>query len=403
MSLVNGRMNYVHLGLVLVLIGVIGGVIGLATQEEATPVAEQEAVQFNAGSLGRLQPTESAFRHVAAGSKAEVVSRITLAEGGKRLRVGAQSPLLRNPAAVALSLTDPSGHVVTGGNDLLSTELVVPNPRAGDWVIRVLREPSETPVRLRARLEDENNLRTKNQLPNLQAVPPFDFKRHLPGHGREKSCWPYERRVWKVDRCLRFSFGIANVGDDAFTIQRGASKVRRDGRLPIRQALPSGVILAGVAELHRVHAHLRIEGLVKIELFRREDGALVSAARSRKLGFCLDDLTFATWRRFAGEGRRAPSGGCDASTRTVMGLSAGWLEIYSWEILENFVEAPAPKGIYVLRVSVDAKDLFRESDNSDNVGYSVVRIGGTGVRLLERGVGYGPLDPAKRVTRGPWN
>ncbi|MDQ3951516.1 MAG: hypothetical protein M3279_00935, partial [Actinomycetota bacterium] len=84
-----------------------------------------------------------------------------------------------------------------------------------------------------------------------------------------------------------------------------------------------------------------------------------------------------------------------------IGLSAGWGDIYTAGLSDNYVDFGLNgNGLYVVQVKADVDGTIRESNENDNFGYSLIEVSGLSVGLLERGRGRSPWDPKKVVVRG---
>ncbi len=81
-----------------------------------------------------------------------------------------------------------------------------------------------------------------------------------------------------------------------------------------------------------------------------------------------------------------------------MRLSAGWADVYSWALPGNFVDfGTNGDGLYVVVSEADPDNVVLESDDSDNAGYALIRVKGSEVDILERGLGFSPWDSHKEV------
>ena len=88
------------------------------------------------------------------------------------------------------------------------------------------------------------------------------------------------------------------------------------------------------------------------------------------------------------------------STNMRIGLSRGWADIYTAELSDNYVSFGAGDGLYLVRVWADPDDHIVETNERDNVAYSLIRVEGDAVELLERARGTSPWDPDRVVLRG---
>jgi len=82
-----------------------------------------------------------------------------------------------------------------------------------------------------------------------------------------------------------------------------------------------------------------------------------------------------------------------------LGLGTGWGDIYVYGLDGNYVEfGENTDGLYVVRSIADAFNDVLETDESDNQGYAYIKVSGNNIKVLERGHGSSPWDPAKRPT-----
>src|SRR3954471_5489197 len=104
---------------------------------------------------------------------------VQLPQGGARLRVGIDTP--HRTDSFALEVLDPSGAVASSAalSNQFDTEAFVKDPAAGRWTVRVIPQGVDHAFfRLRAKLEQTGPGPPAGHvplLPNLKAVPPFEF------------------------------------------------------------------------------------------------------------------------------------------------------------------------------------------------------------------------------------
>jgi hypothetical protein len=283
------------------------------------------------------------------------------------------------------------------------------------------------------------------QLPNLQVDPPWEvgFRAPLPAippgplhlsgfmtelgiHGTDAelaglnpdSCSYDETIESTLDtHCLRFSTGIPNFGDGPFTIWGTIDPTdpEGDGALsgPLNQRVYNSDgsyndAQAGSYQFHPIHFHLHVTNLAEFRLFRvvgdqlAPDGSMVEMGQGLKEGFCLVDVKMATFTQFI-QGIPNPQGDClphpdQSDLSFTEQITRGWEDVYDWQTPGQYIDFENnPDGLYVIQMKINTQGQFRESNYSDDVGYTLVRVTGDKVETLERGRGNSPFDPNKQV------
>ncbi|HVL64530.1 MAG TPA: hypothetical protein VM573_05090 [Actinomycetota bacterium] len=337
----------------------------------------------------------------------------------------------------ALQVIRPDGKVAgESASGPYTYEVVVEDAVPGTWRARVVPlSVQDWKIRLRAKLEpkSERSKRSGALLPNLRAVPPFEFTFTAPlttyGPGitaagvTPLSCSPLDSVVDTPKRCLRFSAGPENAGRGVFAISARAGEGTPAQKPAYQLLLDSGgtrvvrELEAGQFEFHGSHTHWHFAGYLTYELLHVEGASddepfphprrvvLVPSSVGRKVGTCPVDERMADWRRFFQATQYAYVGDCFSTSRPSMGLSPGWGDFYEWQRFEQYVEFPRPvlgdpDGYYVLRVTVDSEGRIRETNERDNASYAYLRVEGDDVRIVERGYGGDPWDPRRVVEAG---
>lgn len=381
------------------------------------PVAMLAPSSNAAPASATLKPGQAAFWN----GSGDRDYRIDVRPGGWRLRVAWDIGNFREGATG--QLFDPEGDPAgtLGGYD--SGEAYVLNPAPGAWTLR-MNSGAQT-YRMRAKLETAPVKPKKPQrlLPNLRLVPPHEFTFTGPvGYGAASvaispvtTCSGYETTEEKGVRCLRFSLGPANVGNGPLQLVFPGNEglvtpgkatqlvTWTDGRIEER---PAGEFL-----YHKTHAHYHHSGFGSLELLKVTDpkrGTMVKVGTGPKQGFCTGDIKISEWEVFGGV-QDSSNSEClnnaglvySPTSGTMMGLSPGWADLYSWEQDGNYVEMGLTNGdgLYVVRSTADALNHVLESDERDNTSYAYIRITGTSIQVIERGRGQGPWDRHKVVTR----
>jgi hypothetical protein len=348
------------------------------------------------------------------------------------LRVGFDTPMRDDNFEIIV--TDPNGVATRATNpNSYSVELLFAHPATGRWSIRIAPYSAEqAPFRVRAKLESVHYRPTPDAngylLPNLQVTrmwefgfiapanplnglfPPDDTNPPLDIAGvRPVSCAADETVDDGSNRCLRYSFGLANVGDGVFDVRwMGGDRLsdhdmvqclqRGDGTT---EAHP-----AGTGSWHWTHGHWHYLDIIRIELDRvAAPGLLEPVGDGKKLGYSPADQGMPQWDRFvqAPAGTSGSAGNCRAGADNRLGMSAGWGDTYRYQRPGNYANfADAGDGEFVVRTIADPLDHVREADETDNVSYAHIRVAGVDVQLLEFGRGASPWDPNKVVIPDWW-
>lgn len=143
----------------------------------------------------------------------------------------------------------------------------------------------------------------------------------------------------------------------------------------------------GGFELHPEHNHFHFNEFARYELRKvRRNGRVNYSdsgllALSDKVSFCLLDST-----QVRDDARPVPTYlGC---TVTREGISAGWADIYGWDLAGQQMKPPGgvQDGRYALVISLDYAGRLWESDDGNNVVEVIVEIsnGATQAAIVER-------------------
>jgi hypothetical protein len=369
--------------------------------------------------------------------------------GGRRLRVAYDTPSREN--SFDLELTAPDGTVTTtSGSNVFDAEALAAKPAAGDWRVRVIpRGATHALVRMRAKLEAAPEPKPAGAtplLPNLKAVPPYEFGFVAPANPANAAyppdtvnpplsaagVAPMECTIDEMapitlggggaTSCLRFTSGPMNVGDGpflktfAFASDAAASRLHADGpyiRGDSRQIIVNAdgkewTRPAGTYSFHTTHAHFHDDGILTYELFKVDGATLTPAGNGTKSGFCPADQLMGRWRSFAqdrpgdyGDGDTATGSCYGAADDGLLSLTRGWGDVYRWQRPGQYVEwGNNTDGLYVVRATVDQSNTTLETNEHDNSAYAFIRVTGRRVDELERGQGLSPFDPEKIVFTG---
>ncbi|HVM10843.1 MAG TPA: plastocyanin/azurin family copper-binding protein [Actinomycetota bacterium] len=347
--------------------------------------------------------------------------------GAARLRVALDASK-RNDGFL-LQVTSPGGASQSATNsNRWNSELFFSNPGTGVWTILVRPVSAEhAEFGMRAKLEREIPARVADENgllpPNLRPTAPFELGFEGPalfpangpfiapddanppagvaGHGAY-SCTPDETLDGEAIRCLRFSFGLSNVGPGPFVI-RGDGGNSTDVR-PLFQCVEraDGSALsrpAGSQQFHPQHLHNHYLDLIELDLQRADPqaGTMTPVGDGRKLGYSPIEQAIGDWYAFdqiPGTNNLACAGGDRR-----FALSIGWGDGYRYQRIGNFVDFGTNlDGHYVVRLKIDPLNHVLESDERDNIAYTYIRVSQLDrIEILEYGRGEGPFDPNKQV------
>ena len=307
--------------------------------------------------------------------------------GGWRLRVALDRP----DADVPMTAQVEGGRTLDIPIGLYSDEVFLEPPHAGTYKVTV---NGEGRFRMRAKLEREPvaPALAVPELPNLQAMPPWDLTfafpvtngttdppQSLPTPGGRVGCHAEEL---PAVRCLRMAFGVRNTGRGPMDLFLGEGGETEDRPLIQRIHHSDGSTTdrdAGKAVFHTSHAHYHHDSAIGLELLKMDGTA---AAPVHLKGFAHRNELLREWTMFH------PTWNTEG-----FGLTAGWGDYYEWDRPGNFIDFGLnPDGRYVLRLTADPVGGILESNEADNAGYSVVEVAGDQVTLLESGRGSGPWD-----------
>jgi hypothetical protein len=133
------------------------------------------------------------------------------------------------------------------------------------------------------------------------------------------------------------------------------------------------------------HDHWHVRDLENFELTRLDNGRLVGTGA--KHGFCFfDNFPYGSSNPASYTPSTACGGGSSA-TQTVMGLSAGWGDIYGRNLPDQYIDITGlTSGRYRLTATADASDWFLESNNANNFSWIDIQLKFNKVSI----VAYGP-------------
>jgi hypothetical protein len=369
--------------------------------------------------------------------------------GGYRLRVAYDTPSRED--SFDLQVIAPDGTVTTeSGSNVFDAEAFVDKPAAGTWKVRVIpKGATDALVRLRAKVESTPEPKPAGStpmLPNLKAVPPFEFGFVAPANPANAAYPPdtvnpplsvagQQPMECTVDEmapitlggggaysCLRFTSGPINAGDGPFLkefkfvsdlanqrMHTDGPYIRGDSRQIIVDADgKEWTRPAGTYSFHMTHAHFHDDGILTYELFKVDGATLTPAGNGTKSGFCPADQLMGQWRQFRqdksgdfGDGDTATGNCYGAADNGLLSLTRGWGDVYRWQRPGQYVDwGNNTDGLYVVRATVDKSNTTLETNEDDNAAYAFIRVTGRRVDELERGQGMSPFDPNKIVFTG---
>ena len=205
-------------------------------------------------------------------------------------------------------------------------------------------------------------------------------------------CFTDERIRKGADRCLRFDGIVANFGSGPLELAyglstSGQSMIARqrlfysDGSFTDREATRT--------EYHPTHLHFHIDDFYIAELWKVSKRGRVKGdepvTASDKNGFCPEDSE--SIDEVESEPRHYSCFTEDErglGPQQVVGISAGWKDIYSWNLPDQFVEiSGVPDGLYGLTLHLDPNDVFVEADENNNSVCVVLRLEGFKAELVD--------------------
>ena len=356
----------------------------------------------------------------------------TTTEAGERLRIGLDTPMRDDTFEV--HVTDPSGVVERAVNsNRYSIEFLLPNPAVGTYTITVAPVSAEyADFRMRAKLESVAHAPGSGEgdlLPNLRVTrlweftfaaplnplngifPPDDINPPMEVLGYQPmSCAIDEQLGYDgppASRCLRYSFGLANIGegnfDVRFTGDRGGEPApmtqcvqQRDGSPPVPRA-------AGTGSYHATHGHFHYDDIVHHTILRVvSPGVLEEVGTGLKIGYSPADQGMPMWHLFdqARAGTSGAAGDCTGGmSASRVGMSPGWGDAYRYQRPGNFVNFEgAGDGYYVVQTTADPEGVVAESNEDDNTSYAYIRVIGQQIDVIEAGLGTSPWDSQEVFT-----
>lgn len=245
--------------------------------------------------------------------------------------------------------------------------------------------------------------RARTLRPNLEPLAPYTFVSPSSGLDPtyvfggsfivEGGCSIDEVARKQAQRCLRFDSALANTGRgplevaylvDVDPAHPGPAAYQRtyrtDGSYKSRFAIET--------EYHPTHLHFHIKDMYLAKMWKVDRrGRAVGdkpVALSDKNGFCPEDSTpvqhepsSRRYSCFGGSGT-----GSDGALQ-VVGISAGWADIYPSYLPDQYIEIDGLKnGRYLFELEVDPNNVFVESSETDNRVCVLLSLSGSSASSL---------------------
>jgi hypothetical protein len=183
---------------------------------------------------------------------------------------------------------------------------------------------------------------------------------------------------------LRFSTVSWNAGAGPLELRAGGLVSTADG---LRQKVLQRVYLqghgytdhqAGFVVYHPEHDHFHFENYAAYQLLNAAPPHQPATPPGAKTTFCVMDTTRVT--RLPGAPKRAAYTTCGSQ---VQGMTVGWGDEYDYLLPGQELDVTGvPNGDYLLRITVDPKNLLRETSDLDNVSDLRIRLAGGTVTVL---------------------
>lgn len=234
---------------------------------------------------------------------------------------------------------------------------------------------------------------TGDRLPNLVALPPYDFHiatgaNLLPvPENPLVSCYAEEtvEDPAHPTRCLRFNQAIGNAGagplELAFAMQNAASQTEAERLLLQRIYDAEGTFREEPVdsyELHLAHGHVHYRGFGQSKLYpyvwgEGRAGEGVPARIGNKVGFCLIDVVMLDdyWTEPGNGARNYTFPGCnvprelddEGNVWMVMGVDVGWADVYNWHLADQYIDITGlANGLYEIEQLANPNALDGDED-----------------------------------------
>jgi hypothetical protein len=192
-------------------------------------------------------------------------------------------------------------------------------------------------------------------------------------------------------RCLRFDGIVANRGRGPFELAFEVDASQRRATATQRIFYADGTSLdrfATETEYHPTHLHFHVKDFYVASLWNSDEtGARIGVepvAVGDKSGFCPED---SAPLKDESEGNGHYSCFTDEERGVgpwqIVGISAGWKDIYRYELPDQYVEITGVEdGFYLLELRIDPNDVFTESNEKNNVTCALIELRGPNAALV---------------------
>lgn len=205
-------------------------------------------------------------------------------------------------------------------------------------------------------------------------------------------CFLDERIRKGAQRCLRFDGIVGNQGAGPLELAYTLDSSRRTVVAQQRIFSSDGTYrdrFATRTEYHPTHLHFHVQDFYVASLWRSSaqgGRAGLAVAHGDKSGFCPEDS--APIDTADKDGTRYYSCFTEdergVGPSQVVGISAGWKDIYRWELPDQFVEVTGvADGFYVLEIEIDPNNVFLEANETNNKMCVVLELKGFDATLLD--------------------
>ena len=328
---------------------------------------------------------------------------------------------------------ESTGQTVAEGLDLDSNaqSVLLPRPHNGDYKITIVPfytdfEQADKQYRGEARvwLDPSQRHAQKTQLlPRIETMPPSNFHigdvppipsnpmgwRYTSPGTFSNSCYTDETIQFGSQRCLRFDNDIRNVGQGPLILRFAWSAQTITNHCSMEQEIIASDATvsdrdAGPCIFHPQHAHFHYQNMGVYQLYPVDVNGLPAVkpvASSRKVGFCTIDVDYYTFGTDHPGGPRTYSfPTCNVpnayeqksdgpygptSPPEYMGISAGWGDIYTWDLPAQYIDITnnVPDGTYEVVSRSNPDGGLLTSNRGSETGVTCVQIKGNTVKTVK--------------------
>lgn len=234
--------------------------------------------------------------------------------------------------------------------------------------------------------------RVKRLMPDLVPLPPEDVSgpatTFMMPLGADApvvidGCFVDEKVRKGAARCLRFDGIVANPGRGPLELAFEVDASQRRAIATQRILYADGTSVdrfATETEYHPTHLHFHVKDFYVASLWNSDEtGTRIGAepvATGDKSGFCPED---SAPLQDGHEGLRHYSCFTEeergAGPWQIVGISAGWKDIYGYTLPDQFVEISGVEdGFYLLELRIDPNNVFTESNERNNVACALIEL-----------------------------